>query len=162
MKQLLLLRHAKSSHADTGMDDHDRPLNRRGEDEATLVGSFLAENDLGPQRTVSSTACRAQRTSSLVLEACGLEPPHLDRRLYLAAAMEIAEVAMETDEEIDRLLLVGHNPGMESLFSDLTGNYKEMKTAHLVVFQFDRIAWSDPQWQQNPEFVLQWTARGDG
>ena len=161
MKQLLLLRHAKSSHAQAGLDDHDRPLNRRGEEEAPLVGRYLVENDLQPQLTISSTACRAQRTTALVLAACGLKSPLLDRRLYLAAPLDIAEIAMEAPEEIDRLLLVGHNPGMESLASHLAGDAIDMRTAHLAVFQFEGIAWSDERWLKEAKYVVDWRARDD-
>ena len=160
MKQLLLLRHAKSSHAQEGLDDHDRPLNRRGEKEAPLVGNFLVENELVPQLTLSSTACRAQRTASLVLGACGLDAPLLDRRLYLAAPKEIAAIARETPPEIDRLLLIGHNPGMESLASSLADDYIDRRTAHLAVFQFDGI-WADDQWLQDAQYVLDWRARDE-
>ncbi len=159
MKQLLLLRHAKSSHASAGLDDHDRPLNPRGEEEAPLVGKYLADNDLIPECTISSTACRAQRTTALVHEACGLSGPTLQRRLYLASPMEIAEVAMETAGSVERLLLVGHNPGMESLASHLRGEYMGMKTAHLAVFQWEDTPWSDEGWLHNAQFVAEFRGR---
>lgn len=159
MKQLLLLRHAKSSHADAGLDDHDRPLNARGEEEAPRVGRFLVDNDLVPERTISSTACRAQRTAGLVHDVCGLPTPLLNPQLYLAPPLEIAEVAMATDESVQRLMLVGHNPGMESLASHLRGEVTEMKTAHLVVFQWEGIPWASESWLQEAQWVTEYRGR---
>jgi phosphohistidine phosphatase len=158
MKQLLLLRHAKSSNADHGLDDHDRPLNRRGELEAPRVGQYLLENDLVPQWTVSSPACRAHRTAALVLEACGGGKPVLDRRLYLAPPAIIATVAGETPDDTQRLLLVGHNPGIEMLVSQCAHEAIEMKTAHLAVFQFDG-DWMDEWWLNTSELLHNWRAR---
>ncbi len=161
MKQLLLLRHAKSSHSGGQVNDHDRLLNERGEREAPMVGRYLVEQDLIPQRTISSTASRAERTAVLLLKECGLDPPQLDERLYLAAPQTITELAMECDESTDRLLLVGHNPGMESLASQLSNRYLDLKTAHLAVFQFYGIAWNDSRWLTKALLLLQWRAGGD-
>lgn len=125
-----------------------------------MVGRFLAEQGLIPQRTISSTACRAQRTAALVHQTCRLDPPQLDQRLYLANPQTIAELAMECDEATDRLLLLGHNPGMESLASQLANRHLELKTAHLAVFQFEGIAWTDERWLTEAEFLLEWRVGG--
>ncbi|MFG0335704.1 MAG: SixA phosphatase family protein, partial [Maioricimonas sp. JB049] len=71
MKTLLLMRHAKSSWADPSKADHDRPLNARGKRDAPRMGQWLLEQNLVPDRIVSSTARRARKTASRVASGCG-------------------------------------------------------------------------------------------
>ena len=66
MKQLLVLRHAKSSWKDIGLRDFDRPLNKRGKKDAPRMGQFLAEQDLTPDQIITSAATRARLTAEAV------------------------------------------------------------------------------------------------
>ena len=70
MKTLLILRHAKSSWKDASLADHDRPLNKRGKRDAPRMGRLLQEQDLVPDRIISSTAKRARNTAKAVAKAC--------------------------------------------------------------------------------------------
>ena len=71
MKTLLLLRHAKSSWKDDTLTDHQRPLNKRGLATAPMMGQYLAEHGLLPDRIISSTAARAKHTAELIVEHSG-------------------------------------------------------------------------------------------
>ena len=75
MRRLLLLRHAKSSWSEPGASDHDRPLNRRGQEAAPRIGAYLARHRLIPDRVLCSTARRARETWELVATEASAAPP---------------------------------------------------------------------------------------
>ena len=117
MKRLILLRHAKSSWADDGLPDSERPLSGRGERDAPRMGARLSGRLIRPNLMLSSPALRARRTATLVARA--LDYPNdgirIDARLYLATPLEILAVVAEQADAVDHLLVVGHNPGLTEL-----------------------------------------------
>lgn len=142
MKTLYLLRHAKSSWNDPGLDDFDRPLNERGLNAAPLVGGFIRKKNLPVDLLLSSPAVRARQTAALVKEAAGLSAEMLyDERIYEADTSRLLEVVSQTAETADALMLVGHNPGMEGLVRLLTGEQREMPTAALACVALDIEKW---------------------
>ena len=143
MKTLLLLRHAKSSWKDDSITDHERPLNKRGKKTAPLMGHLLREKNLVPELIVSSTAVRARTTAEAAAEACGYPGEvTLSDELYLATAGEILKYAQDrTEETMERIMLVGHNPGMEELVNILSGQREPFPTAALAVFELGIDSW---------------------
>jgi len=119
--ELLILRHAKSSWESDAVTDFDRPLSRRGEGDAPRVGRWILEQGLVPDRIVSSPAKRARQTARRVAEAVGFEPSEVefDDRIYGAGVAVLLELLGEIDG--GRVLLVGHNPGLEMLVDHLAG-----------------------------------------
>ena len=143
MKVLLILRHGKSSWKHPGLADHDRPLNKRGLRDAPRVGQLLREAGLVPDRVVSSTAERARATADLAAGEAGYSGAvEHSRRLYLASAPEIVRVLGEVGGDAARLLVVGHNPGLEELVAVLTGCSVVLPTAALVEVELDLQSWS--------------------
>lgn len=144
MKTLLLMRHAKSSHADAGLSDHARPLNARGRGDAPLMAAGLAEEGLLPDRVLCSTARRAKETAELFLTAAkvDLQAAFADR-LYLAPPDEILAVIAEAADDSDRLMVVGHNPGMEELVTRLSGVDTSMPTAAIARIDLSIASWQD-------------------
>ncbi|MBL9151659.1 MAG: histidine phosphatase family protein [Verrucomicrobiales bacterium] len=114
MKELTLIRHAKSDWADAGLDDHDRPLNDRGRRDAPRMAAALAARGLRPDLMVTSTALRAETTARLVAD--GLEFPagaiRREAGLYLARPDEILRVVQGLEETAGSAVLFGHNPGI--------------------------------------------------
>ena len=144
MKHLLLLRHAKSSWADGAVTDHDRPLNKRGLAAAPRMGGLLAEQDLVPQAIVSSTACRAVSTAERAAEAAGYDGPiTTEAALYHASPEAILRVLASTPDACERLLLVGHNPGLEELVLHLTGAYERLPTGALAHVELGIQSWRE-------------------
>jgi phosphohistidine phosphatase len=142
MKALYLLRHAKSSWKEPGLQDFDRPLNHRGREAAPLVGQFVRKGGLRVDLLLSSPAARARQTAALVREAAGLTAELLyDERIYEADAAALLEVVRQAAESADALMLVGHNPGMEGLLELLTGERQEMPTAALACVSLDVEKW---------------------
>jgi phosphohistidine phosphatase len=143
MKTLLVLRHAKSSWKDSGLADFERPLNGRGKQASDLIGRFLRKKKIRPDLVLCSTATRARETVRLVLEAARLVVEvRYDQRLYLASADRLAEIISQIEEDRARVMLVGHNPGIEELLSRLTGVTESMPTAALAKIELDVDQWS--------------------
>jgi phosphohistidine phosphatase len=144
MKSLLLLRHAKSSWKDASLPDFDRPLKKRGRKAAPLVGKLMRERKLRPDLVFCSPARRTRDTLELVLEKAKLDAePVFDKRLYAASASELLQVLAEVGEDVDEVLLVGHNPGLEDLLEILTGEAPAVPTATLSRVALDIESWRD-------------------
>ncbi len=143
MKTLLILRHAKSSWKDQHVSDHDRPLNKRGKRDAPRIGKLLHAAHLDPELIVSSTARRARKTAAKVAKQCGYQGViELTGELYLAAPSQYLEVLRSVPDHIDRVMVVGHNPGAEELLALLTGHATHFSTAALAHVDLDIDSWS--------------------
>jgi phosphohistidine phosphatase len=143
MKTLMLLRHAKSSWKYSDVADHDRPLNKRGKKAAPQMGRLLSKEGLVPELILSSTAVRTRETAEAVAKASSYKGPiELLDTLYLAMAGKLlSEAQSHTPDSIGRLLLVGHNPGMEDLVEILSGKREAFPTAALAVFKVGIDGW---------------------
>lgn len=160
MKTLLILRHAKSSWKQPALDDHDRPLSPRGARDAPRMGALLRRRGLTPDLIVSSTAVRARTTANRVADRSGCGGGvRLDRRLYLARPETIAAVAGDLGGGATRLLVVGHNPGLEELVARLTGAAEILPTAALAQVRLPIDAWSGLSTSTRGALVGLWRPR---
>jgi phosphohistidine phosphatase len=114
MKILTLLRHAKSGWDNPVMRDFDRPLNPRGRRAARTVAMEMRRLGLTFDRVVASPARRVVETIEEVEQAFGPLAARYEPRVYLASREMLLDVVHETPETVERLLLVGHNPGLEA------------------------------------------------
>ncbi|MBR8640380.1 histidine phosphatase family protein [Streptomyces tuirus] len=115
LRRLVVLRHAKSAWP-VDVADHERPLAPRGRRDAPAAGRALAEADCLPDLALCSTAVRARQTWDLAAAQWGTPPPvRNDRRLYAASPAGLLAVVHEVPAEVETLLLIGHNPGLEEL-----------------------------------------------
>ncbi|MBK9153365.1 MAG: histidine phosphatase family protein [Chloracidobacterium sp.] len=144
MKVLYILRHAKSSWDDALLADFDRPLNRRGQEAAPFMGSFMAENSYRPELIVSSPAKRAAQTAEHVRQALDPRIPlEFDEQIYEASPGRLLSLITELPDRYSSALIVGHNPGIEGLIYALTGEGVRMPTAALAGIEFDVDRWQD-------------------
>jgi phosphohistidine phosphatase len=144
MKILLVLRHAKSSWNDPALDDHERPLNRRGRRDAPRMGELVREYGLMPDVVISSDAVRARLTTEAMAEALHYAGEILvDQRLYMASPDDILSLLRRVRQNAETVMIVGHNPGLEDLVEQLTGERQDLPTAALaqIVLPIDR--WRD-------------------
>jgi phosphohistidine phosphatase len=143
MRTLLVMRHAKSDWNADYERDHERPLNQRGVHSARLMGRVLAGRGLVPGQVITSTAVRARSTAALANEGGGWEADIvLDPNLYGTGPDEAIEAASRV-ADVDRLMLVGHQPTWSNLVSKLTGARVEMKTATVAMVELDIATWGD-------------------
>lgn len=147
--ELLVMRHAKSDWS-TGHDDFDRPLNGRGTRAADQMAEWLVESDLVPDRVISSSAERAQRTAMAVVWTCGVDRAVVDFEddLYHADAFTWMQTLVR-QTTAERILICGHNPGLDNLVdhlsstpAPLSASGKLMTTAAIAHFSFE-CAWSE-------------------
>ena len=144
MKTLLLMRHAKSSWEEEGVPDHDRPLNGRGKRDSPRMGKLIRQLDLVPDLVVTSTAKRAKSTAKRVAEACGYaQKIEESAALYGASTPEWVGVLTKIEETNDRVLGIGHNPGVEEFLEMLIGDYEPMPTAALAQVSLPIERWAD-------------------
>jgi phosphohistidine phosphatase len=148
MRQLLLLRHAKSSWDNPALEDFDRPLAPRGRKAAERMGRELAARNWLPQRALVSPAMRTRATWELVAaELPGPISADFPDTLYDASAESILSELQRTPKAVKTLLVLGHNPGLEDLARRLAGENSQAKasqrlgekfpTAALARFEFD-------------------------
>ncbi len=116
-RRLLVMRHAKSAWDSGPGSDFDRPLAKRGERDAPRMGRWLREQALIPDRVVSSPAVRARQTCLLVCEVLDIKKGqiHWEPAIYGAEVTTLLKVLASCPKKTQRLLLVGHNPGLEAL-----------------------------------------------
>lgn len=147
MRELILLRHAHAEPADNGLADIDRPLSPHGLAEAEAAGRWLLEQRLVPDRVLCSPARRTRETLEAVLGLTGYVEQRLDERVYEATPGTLAALVDE-HREVERLLLVGHNPGLEQLValmsSGQSGDYRGMPPAAVAVLSLPKEATIEP------------------
>jgi phosphohistidine phosphatase len=146
MKKLLLMRHAKSSFKDNDIQDFERPLSKRGEKDAPRMGKLLKEKDLVPDLILSSAAIRAGRTAEIVAEKCGYKREIIyvndfylgEPDIYIQTLRDLKE---EEDNEWKTLLVIGHNPGLESLLQQLADKVESLPTSAIAYLQVPVRTW---------------------
>jgi phosphohistidine phosphatase len=144
MKTLTLVRHAKSSWKDTSLTDRERPLNKRGKNDAPVMGKRIAEAGIRPSLIVSSPAVRAWSTAKVVADALGYPQEFLQREdgLYLASLDNWLDVVAAQDNGFNSLMLFGHNPGLTDFANYLSpGLTHNVPTAGVVCVNIDSDDW---------------------
>lgn len=153
MKTLCLLRHAHSDPATTpDMDDHDRVLSARGKLEAENVGAFMKEQGILPDMMFCSSSARTVETARIAFAELfkgGMESlaSRFDRDFYLAPPEVIMDEIREADDRYSKLIVIGHNPGLEDLAEKLARAGGEVigkfPPSALAVFTCDVEKWQD-------------------
>lgn len=149
MPRLLLLRHAKSAWP-AGVADRERPLARRGLRAAPLMGGYIADEGLIPDRVLVSPARRTAETWELASHDWRRQPWHgFEEGIYEATPSELLDVVRHRGEGGSSLMLVGHNPGMEEFARELLLPEEAVRlpvkypTAGLAVIDLPAARWAD-------------------
>jgi phosphohistidine phosphatase len=153
MLRLMLLRHAKSSWTDPGLDDHDRPLNPRGQKSAPVIGRFMLAQKLIPELVLCSPARRARDTWKLAAVELRASPRLLmEDALYdFGNGGRILDTVRAKSDTAKSVLVVGHNPSIERLAQRLIGKgdaklrkriAEKYPTGALAVITFDTQDWA--------------------
>ena len=141
---LLMLRHEKSSWKEKDLQDHDRPLNKRGKRDAPRMGKLLKDLDLVPDLVISSTAKRAKDTAKAIVKSSKYKgrielnpsPYGADLDAYLKALRLVPD-------EFNKVLIVGHNPALEELVRVLTDRTELMSTCALADVDLKIKSWGN-------------------
>ncbi|MEP6924887.1 MAG: histidine phosphatase family protein [Pyrinomonadaceae bacterium] len=144
MKTLYVLRHAKSSWENHNQTDFERPLNERGLLAAPKMGKLMRAKSFAPDLIVSSPAARAKQTAEMVRDTAQFNVKiRFNAQIYEATVGDLLEVLCDISEKTENLLLVGHNPGLENLVRNLTGEIRDMPTAALAEIELKVVKWKE-------------------
>ncbi|HTR83099.1 MAG TPA: histidine phosphatase family protein [Reyranella sp.] len=123
MKTALLWRHAKSAWGNPGLDDHERPLNRRGERAAEVMAEYLVTHAPRPDLILCSTAVRTRLTLAPLMQRLTAPAPPiaLEKGLYLASEASLLHRLQGLPDDVGTILLIGHNEGIGELAAALPG-----------------------------------------
>ena len=149
MSRLILLRHAKSD-GPAGVEDHDRPLGKRGRRDAAHIGAAMGARALIPDLAVVSTARRTRETWDLVKPSLGTVPERFDDSIYEAEPEAILAAIRSTGRRIGMLLIIGHNPGLELTAAYLTagGSGRERMLGKFPTGALAAIDFANDDWRQ--------------
>ena len=120
-RQLLLLRHAKSSWSDPSIPDRERPLRKRGRNAAAILRTAIRSWELVPELVLVSPARRTMETLEALLPLEGSPTVRVTEALYLASATHMLEILRGVSDPVRNILLIGHNPGLQDLATLLIG-----------------------------------------
>lgn len=145
MKTVLIMRHAKSDWSDGGaLDDHERPLNKRGKRQAKVMALFLHHCGCSPQKVISSTAVRAASTAKVIADEFGVTVQE-NKQLYLADTAMVVKHIGSIEDSCDVVLIVGHNPTMTELVGNFIAELDasiRFPTAAIACLNFDIGSWA--------------------
>lgn len=143
-RHLILIRHAKSDWSNAALADFDRPLNVRGECDAPMMGDRLAGRGIQIDRMISSPARRARSTSECIARSLSVSTLDIEwmSELYLASPQAMLDIITTCPDPIRTLAIVGHNPGISTLASQLCEtDLGDMPTCAIVHLCGDFKAW---------------------
>ena len=147
MKRVYLLRHAKSSWKHSELPDHDRPLAGRGRKAAKRIAGHMQARQFEPELVLCSTARRARETLERIEPVLGHAPVRMERALYGASARDLLARLRRLPDDVESVLVIGHNPGMHDLASELAGSAPELArkfpTAALAMLAFHGSTWDE-------------------
>ncbi len=160
MKTLLLMRHAKSSWKDSDLKDFDRPLNKKGKKTAPLMGHMIADQELVPDRIISSPAVRARQTVEAFVKTSGYKGEiEYSEGYYMGEPAAYIEPLTKLPDDVERVLIVGHNPGLEALLQLLTSRIESLSTGAMAYLVLPVKHWQDLNKDTQGELIQLWLPR---
>ncbi|MFU8826377.1 MAG: SixA phosphatase family protein [Brevefilum sp.] len=157
MKTLLLMRHAKSSWKDPDLTDFDRPLKKRGRKDAKRIAKVIDANDLFPDLILSSSARRAVETVEIIIDTLEYENEIIySDALYMGEPSDFIEALSTLDSDIEKVMIVAHNPGLEAYLQIIDGEIEAMPTGALGYLKLSLEDWRDISFETMGEMVGFW------
>jgi phosphohistidine phosphatase len=160
MKTLLLMRHAKSSWKNQEVADHERPLKERGKKDAPLMGKLIFEKELIPQLIISSSAVRSRLTAEAFVESVNYngEVEYIDS-FYMAEPATYLEKLRTLPDELERVMIIGHNPGLEGLVQILSHRVESLSTSAIAYLVLPIKEWQELSEDTDGELIELWRPR---
>ncbi|GAA3977185.1 phosphohistidine phosphatase SixA [Pedobacter ginsengiterrae] len=141
-KQLLLVRHGKSDWGNLGLKDFDRPLNKRGKENAPEMAERLINRGFKFDLMVSSPAKRAKSTAKYFAEAYNVDDIKFEEAIYEANSRTLLKVVSDFEDSADVVIMFGHNPGFTDLANELSdADIYNIPTAGMVLISFPFDSW---------------------
>ena len=144
MKTLLLMRHAKSSWKQTNLQDFDRPLAKRGRKDIPHMTELLVKAELIPEKILVSPALRAELTAEMLASQINrLNQVETIYDFYMAEPETYLAALKDLPDELERVMIIGHNPGLEGLLQILSGQVETLPTAAIAYLSLPVKKWSE-------------------
>ncbi len=146
MKTLVIVRHSKSSWADSDITDLERPLKPIGKSDAMKMTIQLKENNIIPELIVSSPAIRARQTAELISEGLGLSPGKviIEDSLYFYGYKAVLKFVTNINDSLNTVIITGHNPDFTLVANQfLPQSIDNLPTTGVVVLKFDCQSWNE-------------------
>lgn len=146
MKRLILIRHSKSSWDDEDTEDFNRKLSKRGERDAKFMSELLAKKIKKPDLILTSQAYRSLRTAEYFADAFDIEDEKIiaDQGIYERGSKYIIQLLKDLDDNIQSIIVIGHNPDITTLANYFSGEYFEnVPTTGIVGIDFKIKSWKD-------------------
>ena len=144
MKRLVLIRHSKSSW-EFNVNDIERPLSKRGINDANLMTKIFKELSINVQHIYSSNSTRTLQTSEIFIENLKLSKIPFDKsiELYDFSGLKVESFIKKIDSNLNSVMIFSHNNSCTNLLEKFTGNYKHVPTCGILIFDFDVSLWSE-------------------
>lgn len=146
MKTLYIVRHGKSSWEEAGLEDHDRPLRKKGEKRTIKIANFLKAKKIKPDLMVTSSAIRAYQTAVIIAEHLNYPVNDIlsESALYHADNSDLLHYVMGLDNKINSVMLFGHNLTVTNLANKFLSEKVEwLPTSAIVSISFQTQHWED-------------------
>lgn len=147
MKELIIVRHAKSDWGTEFLKDADRHLNERGYRDAYYLSEWYLKNKTPPEAILSSTAARALSTALIFARTLGNDMKHflLEDQIYEASVDRLLSVIRTQDNTRNSLMLFGHNPSLTDLCNKLSDDlyFDDIPTCAMISYNFNIKNWSE-------------------
>jgi phosphohistidine phosphatase len=146
MKTVILVRHGKASHDDAFLEDIKRPLTNEGRKRTKRIARYLTDKNIAVEKIITSQAVRAFETAKIL--ACELEinPGDfiIEDSIYEAMPDHIFNVLFALPDEINRVMIVGHNPGLYLFATQfMQSPFDSLPTSGVVSLKFEKDSWID-------------------
>ncbi len=160
MKNLLLMRHAKSSWKDEKLEDHERPLKKRGFKDTKLIAKVIKKNHLTPDLILASTAQRVKDTVETFVETINYKNELVySDKLYMGEPQDFIKILKKQAKDYDTVMIVAHNPGLETYLQIVDGEIEAMPTAALGQLVLAIDSWEEISLESMGELTGFWTPK---
>jgi phosphohistidine phosphatase len=157
MKTILIMRHAKSSWEGKNQDDWERPLSKRGKKNAQQIGKLLDDEKLVPDLILASSAERAHQTADIVMEELKYHGDFFGlNKLYMAEMEGFVQEIQKLADEINMVLVIGHNPCLDCILQIITGKVESLPTSAVAHLSVPIESWEDFNLDTRGELVHLW------
>lgn len=146
MKSLFLIRHAKSSWAESHLTDFERPLNQRGIESIQTMGKLMVKKNVTIGHLFASSSARTHATALGLMSVMGINSPKVSfhEELYHASYRTLLKFTCSISNQLDNVALVGHNPGMTDYVNYLTDGYIDnIPTCGIIKINFKTDNWKE-------------------
>lgn len=144
MKVLYVMRHAKSSWGEPGLDDFDRPLLEKGKKRTRLIIEYLLNKGVKPELIISSPAVRASDTAQIIAHGLSVDKDAVkyEKSIYSSDSEKIEDLFYDLPNKISEIMLIGHNPAVTNFVNTYLENKVDaLPTSSVAAIQFDTNEW---------------------